>query len=59
MAKAAETADGSIGVAKDEEAGEKEGRDGVHGREVEKERILAGRRTGDWIGLEEKWAPVG
>ncbi len=44
-----ENADGvaSVEVPANEEAGEKDGRVGVQGREVEKERMLAGRRTGD------------
>jgi hypothetical protein len=48
----------SVGVPK-EDAGEKEGREGVQGREVEKVRMEAGRRTGDWLGLVGKREPLG
>lgn len=56
-----ENADGvaSVEVPANEEAGEKDGRVGVQGREVEKERMLAGRRTGDCAGFDENWVPVG
>ncbi|KAI3484890.1 hypothetical protein L1887_51944 [Cichorium endivia] len=47
----------SVGVPK-EDAGEKEGREGVQGREVEKVRMEAGRRTGDWLGLSVVGAEV-
>lgn len=44
----------SVGVPARDEAGEKDGLEGVQGRDVEKERMLAGRRTGDCVELAAK-----